>query len=73
MESKVIESSTLLLRIFTFIALVACAVVFILNSVSVEVVINNLTFTTGTKVTFKDVIAYRYLFVYVHKYCALKI
>ncbi|KAJ9141602.1 hypothetical protein P3X46_032114 [Hevea brasiliensis] len=57
-----IAASTLALRILTLSALVACVVVFIINSVSVKVVIEDLTINNEpTKITVRDFIAYRFV------------
>ncbi|OAY32204.1 CASP-like protein 4D1 [Manihot esculenta] len=57
-----ISASTLALRILTLLALVACVALFIVNSASVTVVIEDLTLSNEpTKITFKDYIAYRFV------------
>jgi hypothetical protein len=53
MGSRAIAISTLVLRIFTLLALVACVVLFITNT------FRDAVFDDGSKVTFKDLTTYR--------------
>ncbi|XP_061957323.1 CASP-like protein 4D1 [Populus nigra] len=55
MGSRAIAISTLVLRIFTLLALVACVVLFITNT------FRDAVFDDGSKVTFKDLTTYRFV------------
>ncbi|XP_011000789.1 PREDICTED: uncharacterized protein LOC105108244 [Populus euphratica] len=55
MGSRAIAISTLVLRIFTLLALVACVVLFITNT------FRDTVFDDGSKVTFKDLTTYRFV------------
>lgn len=60
MGSRAIAISTLVLRIFTLLALVACVVLFITNT------FRDAVFDDGSKVTFKDLTTYRYTIFHNH-------
>ncbi|KAJ4826051.1 hypothetical protein Tsubulata_039488 [Turnera subulata] len=63
MAFKAIASSILLLRISILLALVACVVLFIINTITVTINLNRISFDIvgTTRVTFKDFIAYSYV------------